>query len=84
MLAAQSLAKPFYPVDEVLATLAVMMNVDLYVRNSLTNHLCQRFHESRMIFLFRKEKRIAGRVPSSVRAASLRDLRPRQSPHGDA
>jgi methionine synthase II (cobalamin-independent) len=44
MLAVQYAAKAAYAVDKVLATLAIMMKMDLHICYSIANHFRQRFH----------------------------------------
>ena len=79
MFVVQCSAKAAYAVYKVLATFAVVVNMDLDVRDSFTNHFRQRFHQRGMIFLFRKEEGISGRIASGIRFASPRDLRPCQT-----
>ena len=62
----QYAAKTAYAVDKVLAAFAIMVKMDLHVRYSVANHFRQRFQQGRMIFLFRKEKRISRHVTNRV------------------
>src|ERR1700687_2571857 len=80
MLAVQYPAKAGYAIDKVLATLAIMMKMDLHVRYPFTNHFRQRFNQRRMIFFFRKEDRISRRVTGRVGLASPRNRWPCRPP----
>jgi hypothetical protein len=83
MLAMQDLAKRCDSVDKILTTLAVMMNMNLYVRNPFVNHLCQRFNQRWMVFFLRVEKGILGWVSGSVGPAAPCDFRPSRPPQPD-
>jgi hypothetical protein len=84
MLAVQHAAKTGYPVDEVLATFAIMMKMDLHIGYSFTNHFRQRFQQRRMIFFFWKEKGISRCVASRVGLTTPRNRRPCRPPQSDA
>ena len=58
VLVMKDVAKRCDSVDKVLTTFAVMMNMNLYVRKPVMNHLCQRFNQRRMVLFLRKEKSI--------------------------
>jgi hypothetical protein len=80
----QCFAKIAYAIDKVLTAFAIMMKMDFHVRNPVTNHFGQGFHQARMIFLFRKEKGISRRVTNRVGLTSPCNLRPSDPPWDNA
>src|SRR5208282_2116723 len=80
----QCFAKTAYAVDKVLAAFAVVVKMDFHVCCSFTNHFCERFHQRRMIFFFRKKERVSRRVANRIGFASHRNLRPRRPPYSHA
>jgi len=74
--------EPTDAVDKVLLAFAVVMQMNLDVRDSIGRYPLKRFHETGPIFLLRIEEGIAGR-PSARIMKLLGDGRPEGRPSSD-
>src|ERR1700730_294245 len=71
------------PVQEVLFTLSVVVQVDFDIRDARFRHLRQALKQVRAIFLFWIEKAVAGRILNRI-AVTTRDRRPLAAPRRSA
>src|SRR5438874_9453121 len=71
------------PVQEVLFTLSVMVQMDFDIRDACLRHFRQALKQVRAIFLFWIEKAVARWVPNRI-AMATRDRRPLPTPRRSA
>src|ERR1700730_1691287 len=80
----QNVAKVADAVYEVLASLAIVMKVNLDISDAIANHFRQGFNQRRVIFLLRIEKRVLRRASDGIALTAPRNRRPFRPPQSDA
>jgi hypothetical protein len=83
VLAIEYVAETRHAIDEVFASFSIVMKVNFHIGDSLASHLRQRFHQLRIVFLFRKEKGVAWRIAGGVAFAPIGNCRPFCPPQCD-